>query len=377
MPNRLIRRIGRKLGPGAAAGKNKRGTMESDSLLDQLYEAKVTKIRHETSRAVSVEFELLDGYRLKYKAGQFVNVSFPLGAALFQRCYSFSSAPEENRYTITIQKVFKGRISSYAKSELKVGDKLYIDEPDGAFVTPDSQPESQRYIMIAAGAGVVPIFSLVKDLLGKNSDADIQMVYVSRDKEQALFLRELERLKREHSGFTLRVHYTRSQILGQDQYGRLDSEALISELADPANANMYLCGPYGLIRKCAEGFERLGLPKSKIKIETFSSTPASSVVKHLKPHSITFLPSGLLGKPVRTRQQQVEPILDSARDVGVNYPQDCSIGNCQACKVKIHSGILLMEEPNGLTISDAKNGYVLGCAAYPCTPVVARQAPKS
>ena len=187
MPNRLIRRIGRKLGPGAAAGKNKRGTMESDSLLDQLYEAKVTKIRHETSRAVSVEFELLDGYRLKYKAGQFVNVSFPLGAALFQRCYSFSSAPEENRYTITIQKVFKGRISSYAKSELKVGDKLYIDEPDGAFVTPDSQPESQRYIMIAAGAGVVPIFSLVKDLLGKNSDADIQMVYVSRDKNRPCF----------------------------------------------------------------------------------------------------------------------------------------------------------------------------------------------
>ena len=273
--------------------------------------------------------------------------------------------------------MFKGRISSYAKHELKVGDKLYIDEPDGEFVTPEIHPEDQRYVMIAAGAGVVPIFSLVKDLLGKNGDVDIQMIYASRNREQALFLRELERLQRHHEGFSLRVQYTRNLLDGHDPYRRLDGDKIVTRLADPASANIYLCGPYGLVRTCTQGFEKAGLTKSKIRIETFSSAPTSSVAKELKPHSITFLPSGLLGKPIRTRQQQVEPLLDTARVAGVALSQNCSIGNCQSCRVKIQSGVMLMDEPNALRISDAKNGYVLGCAAYPCTQIVARLPAKS
>lgn len=367
-PTRMLRRMGRAVN-SLSSQKN---SASSSSVLDSMYAAQVTRIRRETSRAVTVEFELLDGYRLNYKAGQFVTVCFPVGATYFQRCYSFSSAPHENRYAITVQKVFRGRVSGYVQHDLKVGDRIYIDEPEGEFVLPDRHPEDQRYVMIAAGAGVVPIYSLVKDLLGKNPVADIQLVYASRNKEQAIFGRELDRLQRVHEGFSLWSQYTRNERDGHDPFKRLDGERILTRLADPASAHMYICGPYGLVRKCTEGFQKVGIPKSKINIETFNSPPASSIAKALKPRSLTFLPSSFLQKPFRTRQQRVEPLLESARSAGASIPQRCTVGNCQTCKVKVKSGTVLMDEPNNLSIEEAQAGYVLSCVSYPCEPVVVK-----
>jgi hypothetical protein len=34
--------------------------------------------------------------------------------------------------------------------------------------------------------------------------------------------------------------------------------------------------------------------------------------------------------------------------------------------------MVLMDEPNGLSIEDARSGYVLACLAYPCEAVVVR-----
>lgn len=369
VPARVLRRIAKTIN----LRPSRRGEIkQSSSMLDSLYEVAVTKIRHETSRAVTIEFELLDGYRLNYKAGQFVTVFFPIGATLFQRCYSFSSAPHENRYALTVQKVFKGRISRYVQHDLKVGDRLYIDEPEGDFVLPETHPEDQRYVMIAAGAGVVPIYSLVKDVLGKNSSADIQMVYASRNREQTIFHRELGRLEHAHEGFSLWTQFTRNDEDGHDPYKRLDGAKILTRLADPSSANMYICGPYGLVRKCTEGFRDVGISKSKIKIETFKSPPESALSKALKPRSLTFLPASALAKPIRARQQQVEPLLDSASAAKALIPHSCTVGSCQTCKVKIKSGVVLMEEPNSLSLDNARNGFVLSCTAYPCEQVVVK-----
>ena len=75
-PTRMLRRMGRAVN-SLSSQKN---SASSSSVLDSMYAAQVTRIRRETSRAVTVEFELLDGYRLNYKAGQFVTVCFPVGA---------------------------------------------------------------------------------------------------------------------------------------------------------------------------------------------------------------------------------------------------------------------------------------------------------
>lgn len=367
LPVRLFQRVTRAIPMVRKATTAPRRT---STVLENAYEAVVTDIKRETSRAVTVEFELLEGYRLSYKAGQCVTVSLPVGPTLFQRCYSFSSAPHERRYAITVQRIFHGRVSTYFNNSLSVGDRFYIDDPMGEFVPPVTHPEDQRYVMVAAGAGIVPVFSLIKDLLGKNPMADIQLIYASRNQEQAIFYRQLQRLEKEHPGFSLRFQFTRREGDGHDPYRRLNGEKILSRVADPTSALFYICGPYGLVSKCTEAFHHAGISESRINIETFGSPPATLISDELKPRSITFLPPTVLGNTIRVRQRQVETVLETARRNGVSIPQKCTVGNCQTCKVKIKSGMVIMDEPNSLSLEDAKNGYVLGCMSYPCESLI-------
>ena len=367
LPARIFQRVTRAI---PMVRKVTTAPRRTSTLLENAYEAEVTDIKRETSRSVTVEFELLEGYRLSYKAGQCVTVSLPVGPTLFQRCYSFSSAPHERRYAITVQRIFHGRVSSYFNNSLSVGGRFYIDDPMGDFVPPVTHPEDQRYVMVAAGAGIVPVFSLIKDLLGKNPMADVQLIYASRNQEQAIFYRQLQRLEKEYPGFSLRFQFTRREGDGHDPYRRLNGEKILSRVADPASALFYICGPYGLVSKCTEAFHHAGISESRIYIETFGSPPATLISDELKPRSITFLPPTVLGNTIRVRQRQVETVLETARRNGVSIPQKCTVGNCQTCKVKIKSGMVIMDEPNSLSLEDAKNGYVLGCMSYPCESLI-------
>ncbi len=227
LPVRILQKVSRSL---PLPGRHDAVPRSTSTVLENAYEAVVTDVRRETSRAVTVEFELTEGYRLTYKAGQCVTLSLPVGPTLFQRCYSFSSAPDENRYAVTVQRIFHGRVSSYCYSTLKAGDRFYIDDPMGDFVAPRTHPEDQRYVMVAGGAGIVPLFSLIKDLLGKNPMAQIQLIYACRNQEQAIFYRQLTRLEKEHPGFSLHFQFTRKEGDGHDPYRRLNGEKILTRL---------------------------------------------------------------------------------------------------------------------------------------------------
>ncbi len=373
MPGWMRQRVGRVL-QSRIPGAPKAG--QTSSLTENDYRARVTHLQQETPRAVTITFELLEGYRLNYRSGQFVTVSVPVGRTLFQRCYAFSSAPDDNRYTITVQQIFQGRLSRHLAQSLKVGDEFFISEPGGDFVLPPERPADQRYVMVAAGAGIVPVYSLIKDLLGKNPAADIQLIYACRDASQCIFQRDLERLAKLHPGFRLHLQFTRKLGNQHDPARRLSGQAVLDLLADPANALIYLCGPYGLVNKCMETFRSIGMEESRIRIELFNAPPAGAAELNLKPRLLTFLPSTLLGKTRHVRQRQVETVLESARSAGIDLPYQCQSGSCKTCRLKVKSGSVIMDEPNLLSLEEAKEGYVLGCVAYPCENLVVQLPPR-
>lgn len=340
------------------------------SLEENAFLAQVTQITHETPRAVTIEFELLDGYRFSYRAGQYVAISLAIGGVTFQRCFSLSSAPDENRHAITVQKVFHGRVSTYLNDALRVGDRFYVSEPGGDFVLPATLPEEQRYLMVAGGSGIVPVYSLIKDLLGKNPGIEIQLVYFSRSAEQCIFRRELERLDRQHPGLLVQFHFTRKEGGYHDPARRLTSEGVLALVSDPAASLFYVCGPNSLVKACMEGLHSAGVEESRIRIELFNRPPINLSQTELKPRLITFLPASMFGKVRHVRQRRVETILETARSAGIVIPQKCSVGNCGTCKVRIKSGSVIMDEPNSLSVEEARDGHVLGCVAYPCENLV-------
>lgn len=340
------------------------------SVAEDAFAARVTHVLRETPRAITLEFELLEGYRLNFRSGQYVGITLAIGGALFQRCFSLSSAPDENRYAITVQKMFHGRVTTYLNESVKVGDEFYVSEPAGDFVLPPNQGEGQRYVMVAGGSGIVPVYSLVKDLLGKTPGADVQLIYFSRSAEQCIFRKDLERLEKLHPGLVVQFHFTRKEGNYHDPASRLTGDGILALVSDPASTLFYICGPNSLVKSCMEGLHSLGVDESRIRIELFNRPPMSLTQTELKPRLITFLPGSVFGKTRHVRQRKVETILESARQAGIVIPQKCSVGNCGTCKVRVKAGSVLMDEPNSLSVEDARNGYVLGCVAYPCENVV-------
>lgn len=351
-------------------GRHGGDVQTASSLAEDAFRARVVHIQRETPRAVTIEFELLEGFRFNYRAGQYVAITLPVGGALFQRCYSLSSAPDENRYTITVQKIFYGRVSTYLNDSLRVGDEFYVSDPAGDFVTALEPPAGQRYVMVAGGSGIVPIYTLIKDLLGKNPETEIQLVYFSRSEDQCIFRRELERLDRQYPGLVVQFHFTRNEDLAGDPARRLTSEGILALVSDPAQTQFYVCGPNSLVKSGVEGLRSAGVDENRIHIELFNRPPLSQAQTELKPRLITFLPVSVFGKVRHVRQRKVETILESARQAGISIPQKCNVGNCGTCKVRLKSGSVLMDEPNSLTVEDAQEGYVLSCVAYPCENVV-------
>ncbi len=345
------------------------------SIRDTSYPAQVVKIKRHSTLAVTLHLRLLEGYRLHYSAGQFVRVAVQIGPNIFRRCYSLSSTPSEPDLAITVKRVFLGRVSNFLNDHVRVGDVLYVDDPSGEFILPEKTAADQRYVFVAAGSGIVPVFSLIRDLLERNPEADIQLVYSNRDQHQALFRKELEKLSRNHVGFRCQWVFTRQHDLPGGG-GRLSADDLWNNLDDPDTALFYICGPAGMARACMSMLKTQGIPETRIKVELFSSSPAVADNMELKPRVVSFSRKGSWLPPVHVRQRKVETLLETAQRANVKIASDCRSGSCKTCKVKLKRGRVLMDEPNALTLQEARDGYVLACIAYPCQSVEVQLPPR-
>ena len=50
-------------------------------------------------------------------------------------------------------------------------------------------------------------------------------------------------------------------------------------------------------------------------------------------------------------------------------PFSCAMGGCGACRVKLVSGEVVMDEPNCLSAAEHEEGYVLTCCSTAASPV--------
>ena len=87
---------------------------------------------------------------------------------------------------------------------------------------------------------------------------------------------------------------------------------------------------------------------------------APSVEAQLAGNMIIFANSG--------RQVEYTPgetILDIASREGIAIPTNCQMGLCGTCKTGCSSGLVVMDEEEGLTDADRENGLVLTCCGRP------------
>lgn len=229
---------------------------------------KVVKFIQETPDTITLRIKL--DKPMSFKCGQFVMLGLNLdkkGATkLVKRAYSIASPPTKpDTIDITIKIYDKGELSPHL-NRLKAGDIVDVLGPYGAFVFEENVPHD--VVLIAAGAGITPLMSIIRYVKDKGLSKKIKMLYSSKTPTDIIYYDEIVGLGKTLHGFSCDFTITRpSGFDWKGMTGRI-SKGMIQECMKSSHDPVfYLCGPPDMINGTVAILLDLGVPKERIKKE--------------------------------------------------------------------------------------------------------------
>lgn len=343
---------------------------------------KIKTITRETPECVSISFEVPKALSEKFlfREGQNITVKKDFNGKEIRRSYSICAAPYENELKVAIKAVDGGIFSTYANTSLKAGDELELLPPTGNF-SPKISENNKHHLAIAAGSGITPVISIIKQTLASSSTNTFTLIYGNRNRQSIIFFEELEGLKNRYkSRFNLIHILSREAADNPLNEGRITAEKLssFSKLIDyKAMNHIYLCGPQELIFSSKGFFTGIGVEEAKIHFELFTipgeDTPAKiSLPEGQKENAdmaeVTISVDG------RSYQLTLEydglSVLDAGLNQGLDLPYSCKGGVCSTCKAKVIEGRVEMDNNYALEDDEVAQGFVLTCQSHPRTPKV-------
>lgn len=356
------------------------------SMTDDSLKLRIVRIKPEIGpstrpEAISYFLQSVDSQPIFYQAGQFLTLVLTHNGHEVRRSYSLSSAPGEP-LQLTIKRVVNGEISRYLLDTLRVGDVLTSLRPAGRF-TADEQSEND-IVLIGAGSGITPLFSILKQVLHKQPARRVTLLYSNSNERTILFRNELNALQRQFADRFRLFHLLsnpadeESSLAGVVRVGRLNNvmlERLIPELAglsSRADLRFYVCGPGDYMRMIQFTLVFSGVQPQQIRRENFVVEP---VVLTPPPASAIDRTVLLRFSPRREEQEReveiqvpaYKSILQAALDEGVTLPYSCRGGRCSTCAARCLSGTVHMTINDVLTERDLADGWVLTCTGYPAS----------
>lgn len=337
----------------------------------------VESVVAETERAITVRLVDPNG-PLTFAAGQFLTLLLEKDGRTERRSYSLSSSPLDGPgATITIQRIDGGRLSPFLHTNLRAGNTVEAVGPSGLFVAPPASTP-RHLVFFAGGSGITPIVSIAETALRSEPGARVTLVHGSRDAGDVIFRARLDALAAD--GRLRLVRLLETGPLDGDCHarrGRPDADtaaALVSELDLAARLpgedapQFFVCGPARMMDGVRAALSACGVPRARIHEEAFRS-PGSAPKDSSLP-TTTQLVTIRRGSAIRS--VEVEPgrtILEAATRARVPLRSSCAMGGCGACKCRLVSGDVAMEEPNCLTDAEREAGMVLTCVGRPRGPV--------
>lgn len=342
---------------------------------DHYYRLKVKDIIQETQKAITIVFHQPEPV-MEYRSGQFLAVISEIDGKEVRRSYSFCSAPEiDQDLAVTVKRVDGGMMSNFLPDHLEIDDELKVQEPMGHF-TIDMDPTNKRHlVMVAGGSGITPFMSHIKSILKWEPNSIISLIYANRNIDSIIFKKELEELQAKIEGrFHVIYILDEAPLTWQGPSGLLNPEMLkeiLHRIPDWGVDNtLYLmCGPEGMMHNVETFLADYGIPSGSLFKESFV-TPIIDKVQdddadgELKTREVVVVYDG------EEHKFTVEPdstILETALDMDIDLPYSCQSGLCTACRGKLLSGKVKLDEEEGLSDSERDEGYVLTCVGHPLT----------
>jgi ring-1,2-phenylacetyl-CoA epoxidase subunit PaaE len=341
--------------------------------MSKYFHLTVKEIITETSDTKTISFWQPIHQAISYKAGQFITVIPEINGKKERRSYSMSSSPREANLAITVKTVKDGLVSNYLFNTLKVGDALEIMEPMGHFVAEPDAHKTRNIVMFAGGSGITPLMSIIKTILPAETKSKVYLVYGSRNEEDIIFKKQLDQLEMQYQGRFKVVHVlTKPSYTWTGYKTRINQASAVIFLKQDIGVHIpeseyYLCGPEGMMEQVTNALHLFNVPPENIHKEHFGTVHHDTIVEkeedqNLKEQTVTIKYEGtdysVLVKPHET-------ILEAALNLDIDLPYSCQAGMCTACMGKCVAGTVIMDEEDGLTDNEVKQGWVLTCVSHP------------
>lgn len=346
----------------------------------ELLDLTVTEIIPETREANTYVLQCANGMPVPYEAGQFLTLLIPFNGHEVRRSYSMGSAPGiDATLYITVKRKENGEISRHILEHWQVGTKVSSLAPSGRFTVETNPNQSRHYFFLAAGSGIVPVFSLIKKILAEEPASHVTMLYQNHDETSIIYHHALEVLKEKYAARFTRVDLLSHPMLHEISPRRMNNGLLeqlvgyheprpFEQLDEKPPTLFYTCGPPAFMRMVQFTLRVMGYAEEQLFKEHFT-------IPVLPPPALVIDP-GPKKVHLTYNHQQYEyevtyptTILQAALNLHIELPYSCKAGRCATCTAKCKNGEVKMSNNEVLTDKDLAQGLVLTCVGFAATDV--------
>lgn len=334
----------------------------------------VTGIQKTIRDAVVVTLEPQNGGDFSFAQGQYLTFRRDFGGQELRRSYSICTGLDDGALQVGIKRVDGGAFSTWANTEMQVGDVLEAMPPQGRFTAPLDPEAGRHYLGFAGGSGITPVLSILRTVLAREPDSRFTLVYANRAVNTIMFREDLEDLKNRHMGRLTVIHVLEHDTQEIDLFtGRVDGAKcadLFRHWIDLESVDLsFICGPEPMMLAISQALKDHGLAEDRIRFELFKSDQPGrlplDLAEKVAASTGTELKVTLDGATRTVHMDPGQPVLDAIRAQDIDAPYACKAGVCSTCRAKVLDGAYEMIANHALEDYEVAAGYVLTCQCIP------------
>jgi ring-1,2-phenylacetyl-CoA epoxidase subunit PaaE len=363
--------------------KDKNDPPVNNKMALKFQKMQVFKVVKETEDAITIYFQNPDKQLYSYIPGQYLTLRAEINGKAVNRAFSLCSSPiTDDLLAVTVKKTTGGLVSTYFIQNLKAGDTLEVLPPLGNFVAKLKDYQKKHYVLIGAGSGITPLMSILKTALEVEKESKVTLIFGNRNTGSIIFKSSLEALQTQYPDRLKVIHVlTQADAGWTGPTGRL-TRGKVKELLQPVIdkdsliKEYYVCGPSAMMDESLHALKEMRVPAENTHQEHFSAPITHPMDEPEKPAAAAAnQKEGMVKIILEGKEYDIEvgsnsSILEAALDNDLDPPYACMIGSCCTCKAKLLSGKVIMDDREGLTDEEIREGFVLTCQSHPTTPNV-------